>query len=120
MKAYNWPLETALNYVKDKRNCITPNRGFMTQLEVYQGILDARLVCYSSFSLLCFEFLFCSFSRHRTSALWCNPIISSDAQIAQDYDSSTEDEIPVDMDGKQHLKVLTAWSKMWGFRVFLK
>src|SRR4051812_44918310 len=50
MKAYQWPLETALNYVKEKRNCITPNRGFMEQLKTYQGILDA--------------------SRNRNSELW--------------------------------------------------
>ncbi|XP_003378466.1 putative dual specificity phosphatase, catalytic domain protein [Trichinella spiralis] len=42
MKEYGMPVEEALNYVKDKRNCITPNRGFMEQLKIYQGILDAR------------------------------------------------------------------------------
>lgn len=41
MKAYNWDFETALHHVKDKRNCIKPNRNFMTQLETYQGMLDA-------------------------------------------------------------------------------
>ncbi|KRZ18292.1 Protein phosphatase Slingshot -like protein 1, partial [Trichinella zimbabwensis] len=44
MKEYGMPVEEALNYVKDKRNCITPNRGFMEQLKIYQGILDARQV----------------------------------------------------------------------------
>lgn len=41
MKAYNWDFETALHHVKDKRSCIKPNRNFMTQLETYQGMLDA-------------------------------------------------------------------------------
>ncbi|KHJ44199.1 dual specificity phosphatase, catalytic domain protein, partial [Trichuris suis] len=50
MKEYGFPLEEALNYVKEKRNCITPNRGFMEQLKIYEGILDA--------------------SRNRTSILW--------------------------------------------------
>lgn len=42
MKAYGWSVEEALKYVKEKRNCITPNKGFMEQLRTYQGILDAR------------------------------------------------------------------------------
>uniref|UniRef100_A0A5S6QIU5 protein-serine/threonine phosphatase n=1 Tax=Trichuris muris TaxID=70415 RepID=A0A5S6QIU5_TRIMR len=50
MKEYGFPLEEALNYVKEKRNCITPNRGFMEQLKIYEGILDA--------------------SRNRTNILW--------------------------------------------------
>ncbi|XP_063704005.1 protein phosphatase Slingshot isoform X2 [Culicoides brevitarsis] len=41
MKAYNWDFETALHHVKDKRSCIKPNRNFITQLETYQGMLDA-------------------------------------------------------------------------------
>lgn len=41
MKAYNWNFETALHHVKYKRSCIKPNRNFMTQLETYQGMLDA-------------------------------------------------------------------------------
>ena len=52
MKEYGWDLDTALEYVKEKRNCITPNQGFMRQLKTYQGILDA--------------------SRNRNSALWNN------------------------------------------------
>jgi hypothetical protein len=44
MKACNWSLDTALNYVKDKRQCITPNKGFMTQLTTYQGAARA-VVC---------------------------------------------------------------------------
>ncbi|KAI6235754.1 Dual specificity phosphatase, catalytic domain protein [Aphelenchoides besseyi] len=41
MKEYNWPLEKALQYVKTKRNCITPNAGFMDQLRTFSGILHA-------------------------------------------------------------------------------
>lgn len=41
MKAYNWDFKQAYDYVKQKRNCIKPNCSFMSQLETYQGILDA-------------------------------------------------------------------------------
>lgn len=41
MKAYNWDFKRAFEYVKQKRNCIKPNCSFMSQLETYQGILDA-------------------------------------------------------------------------------
>ena len=41
MKAYGWSLEEALIYVKDKRNCVTPNKGFMEQLQTFDGILKA-------------------------------------------------------------------------------
>ncbi|KAJ8970511.1 hypothetical protein NQ314_001187 [Rhamnusium bicolor] len=41
MKAYNWDFYTALNHVKEKRTCIKPNTSFLSQLETYQGILDA-------------------------------------------------------------------------------
>ncbi|XP_013794253.1 protein phosphatase Slingshot-like isoform X2 [Limulus polyphemus] len=41
MKAYDWNLKQAIEYVKNKRNCIKPNSGFMKQLEIYEGILDA-------------------------------------------------------------------------------
>ncbi|XP_075220500.1 protein phosphatase Slingshot isoform X3 [Lycorma delicatula] len=41
MKAYNWDLKKALEYVQKKRNCIKPNSSFISQLETYQGILDA-------------------------------------------------------------------------------
>ncbi|RWS21286.1 protein phosphatase Slingshot-like protein [Leptotrombidium deliense] len=44
MKYKNWSLSKTLEYVKKKRNCIKPNTGFLEQLEVYQGILNARLV----------------------------------------------------------------------------
>lgn len=41
MKAYNWEFERALKHVKAKRNCIKPNKSFVTQLETYQGMLYA-------------------------------------------------------------------------------
>uniref|UniRef100_A0A915L1A0 protein-serine/threonine phosphatase n=1 Tax=Romanomermis culicivorax TaxID=13658 RepID=A0A915L1A0_ROMCU len=41
MKSYGWSLGEALNYVKQRRNCVTPNKGFMEQLKTYQGILAA-------------------------------------------------------------------------------
>lgn len=41
MKAYNWDFQKALQHVKDKRSCIKPNTSFLSQLETYQGILDA-------------------------------------------------------------------------------
>jgi protein phosphatase slingshot len=41
MKAYNWDFNKAIQHVKDKRNCIKPNKNFLAQLETYQGILDA-------------------------------------------------------------------------------
>ena len=42
MKEYGWSVEKALEYVKEKRNIITPNKGFMEQLKTYQGILEAN------------------------------------------------------------------------------
>ena len=41
MKAHNWNFEQAMKHVKDKRNCIKPNKSFLVQLETYQGILAA-------------------------------------------------------------------------------
>nr|XP_033776235.1 protein phosphatase Slingshot homolog 3 isoform X2 [Geotrypetes seraphini] len=41
MKQYGWTLEEALRYVKEKRPIVHPNPGFMKQLLIYQGILDA-------------------------------------------------------------------------------
>lgn len=42
MKEYGWSLEQALRHVKERRPIVHPNPGFMRQLELYQGILDAR------------------------------------------------------------------------------
>lgn len=41
MKEYGWPLNAALSHVKKRRNCITPNEGFMEQLQTFDGILQA-------------------------------------------------------------------------------
>ncbi|XP_015274309.1 PREDICTED: protein phosphatase Slingshot homolog 3 [Gekko japonicus] len=41
MKAYGWSLEQALWHVRERRPIVHPNPGFMRQLELYQGILDA-------------------------------------------------------------------------------
>ena len=41
MKANNWDFDQALRHVKEKRSCIKPNRSFVSQLETYQGMLDA-------------------------------------------------------------------------------
>lgn len=41
MKANNWDFDQAIKHVKAKRNCIKPNKSFVSQLETYQGILDA-------------------------------------------------------------------------------
>jgi protein phosphatase slingshot len=42
MKEKGWGLDKSLEFVKNKRNCIRPNSGFLKQLEIYEGILDAR------------------------------------------------------------------------------
>ncbi|GMS91795.1 hypothetical protein PENTCL1PPCAC_13970, partial [Pristionchus entomophagus] len=41
MKEYEWTLEEALEFVKKRRNCITPNEGFMEQLRIFDGALEA-------------------------------------------------------------------------------
>ncbi|XP_078523528.1 protein phosphatase Slingshot homolog 1 isoform X1 [Lissotriton helveticus] len=41
MKEFDWSLEKAYNYVKQKRSITRPNAGFMRQLSEYEGILDA-------------------------------------------------------------------------------
>lgn len=41
MKEYGWSLNLALSHVKKQRNCITPNEGFMQQLQIFDGILHA-------------------------------------------------------------------------------
>lgn len=42
MKEYGWSLERALGHVRERRPIVHPNPGFMRQLELYQGMLDAR------------------------------------------------------------------------------
>ncbi|XP_064459869.1 protein phosphatase Slingshot homolog 2-like [Ornithodoros turicata] len=41
MKANDWNLDQALEFVRTRRSCIKPNSGFLKQLETYQGILNA-------------------------------------------------------------------------------
>ncbi|MED6244454.1 hypothetical protein ATANTOWER_011143, partial [Ataeniobius toweri] len=41
MKEYGWDLDTAFDYVKERRTVTKPNPSFMKQLEEYQGILLA-------------------------------------------------------------------------------
>ncbi|KAL8619154.1 hypothetical protein ACOMHN_019426 [Nucella lapillus] len=41
MKENQWSLDTAFAFVKERRNCIRPNKGFMEQLQTYEGILNA-------------------------------------------------------------------------------
>nr|XP_020441972.1 protein phosphatase Slingshot homolog 2 isoform X2 [Monopterus albus] len=41
MKEYGWDLDTAFDYVKERRAVTKPNPSFMKQLEEYQGILMA-------------------------------------------------------------------------------
>ncbi|KAG7223102.1 hypothetical protein INR49_015861 [Caranx melampygus] len=41
MKEYGWDLDTAFDYVKERRSVTKPNPSFMKQLEEYQGILLA-------------------------------------------------------------------------------
>ncbi|KAH8326520.1 hypothetical protein KR067_009768, partial [Drosophila pandora] len=41
MKAYQWEFQQALEHVKKRRSCIKPNKNFLTQLETYNGMLDA-------------------------------------------------------------------------------
>ncbi|XP_075424911.1 protein phosphatase Slingshot homolog 1 isoform X2 [Ascaphus truei] len=41
MKEYDWSLEKAYNFVKQKRSVTRPNASFMRQLSEYEGILDA-------------------------------------------------------------------------------
>ena len=59
MKEYGWSLEKALNFVKEKRNCITPNKGFIAQLQTYNGMLIA--------------------SRNRNNLLFTKPILTANS-----------------------------------------
>ncbi|XP_022089640.1 protein phosphatase Slingshot homolog 2-like isoform X2 [Acanthaster planci] len=77
MKEYNWPLEKARSFVARKRKCVNPNTGFLQQLQVYEGMLDA--------------------SRQRHNKLWRSKSESSLANSAEcsqetiESASSTED-----------------------------
>uniref|UniRef100_A0A8C4R790 protein-serine/threonine phosphatase n=1 Tax=Eptatretus burgeri TaxID=7764 RepID=A0A8C4R790_EPTBU len=52
MKAFGWSLDYAYNHIKSIRHVINPNKGFLRQLEEYQGILLARYGLQSSLSCL--------------------------------------------------------------------
>ncbi|VDK68229.1 unnamed protein product [Onchocerca ochengi] len=41
MKEYGWALSQAIEHVKNKRGCITPNIGFVEQLRTFEGMLHA-------------------------------------------------------------------------------
>eukprot|EP01137_Pigoraptor_chileana_P014718 Opistho-2@69706 len=41
MKANNWTLQEAYQYVRSRRACVRPNAGFLEQLREYEGILRA-------------------------------------------------------------------------------
>uniref|UniRef100_A0A0R3RJ89 protein-serine/threonine phosphatase n=1 Tax=Elaeophora elaphi TaxID=1147741 RepID=A0A0R3RJ89_9BILA len=41
MKEYGWALSKAMEHVKNKRGCITPNIGFVEQLRTFEGMLHA-------------------------------------------------------------------------------
>ncbi|XP_048476689.1 protein phosphatase Slingshot homolog, partial [Rhincodon typus] len=41
MKQYGWDLEKAFSHVKERRRVVKPNSGFLNQLRIYQGILNA-------------------------------------------------------------------------------
>lgn len=36
-KEYGWGLSQAMEHVKKKRDCITPNKGFVEQLKTFEG-----------------------------------------------------------------------------------
>ncbi|VDN43009.1 unnamed protein product [Gongylonema pulchrum] len=38
---YGWALSEAMEHVKNKRDCITPNLGFVEQLRTFEGMLHA-------------------------------------------------------------------------------
>jgi len=49
MKEYEYSLEEAYDFVKQKRTCINPNEGFRVQLATYESILNAHRAKYSLF-----------------------------------------------------------------------
>ena len=42
MKEMNMELQAGITFVKERRDCIKPNKGFLEQLKTYEGILTAR------------------------------------------------------------------------------
>ena len=49
MKEFNYSLEHAFHFTKQKRSCINPNDGFRLQLATYESILIAHRAKYSLF-----------------------------------------------------------------------
>ena len=41
MKSRGWKAEDAYAFVKERRGVIRPNKGFIRQLETFQGMLNA-------------------------------------------------------------------------------
>ena len=41
MRSRQWSAENAYAFVKDRRQVIRPNKGFLRQLETFEGILNA-------------------------------------------------------------------------------
>lgn len=52
MKEKSCDLYEALEYVKNLRSNIRPNPEFLKQLEIYQGMLNARYVFSNFFNLI--------------------------------------------------------------------
>ncbi|XP_048341682.1 protein phosphatase Slingshot homolog 3 isoform X2 [Sphaerodactylus townsendi] len=69
MKEYGWSLERALCHVRERRPIVHPNPGFMRQLELYQGILDA--------------------SRH--SSLWEQKVEDAQSEGSSDVSDASSD-----------------------------
>ena len=44
MKKFGWSLDKTLHFVQKRRSCVKPNAGFLKQLFVYEGILNAKSV----------------------------------------------------------------------------
>jgi len=44
MKKKCWSLDRSLQFVQQRRACVKPNPGFLKQLFVYEGILNAKSV----------------------------------------------------------------------------
>ncbi|KAF8793186.1 Protein phosphatase Slingshot like protein [Argiope bruennichi] len=101
MKAYDWDLQRALEFVKTKRGCIKPNSGFLKQLEIYQGILDA--------------------SKQRHNSLWrskseTNLKSASKSKKKEDDDDKKKQKVPEKSESLHHLTISSSFSprpKSW-------
>lgn len=88
MKAYDWNLDRALEFVKTKRGCIKPNSGFLKQLEIYQGILDA--------------------SKQRHNSLWRSKSetnLKSSPKPKKKSDDKLKQKMPEKCESFHHLRV---------------